>query len=131
MRKSKQRDLILEKVKKSYCHPTAYMIYNMCKEEMPSISLGTVYRNLNNLVMDMKIKRIKMPDNIDRFDRIEDFHAHFICINCNQIEDFNLEFNLLKKKINSKKIVDYEISFKGICKNCLDNKGGKNGTKRK
>ena len=131
MRKSKQRDLILKIINDSYCHPTAYMIYNMCREEMPNISLGTVYRNLNNLVEKQQIRRIKMQDNIDRFDRIENFHAHFICLKCSQIEDLKFESNLLKNEINSNKILDYEISFKGICKNCLDNKGGKNGTKRK
>lgn len=125
MRYSKQKDLILSIINKSYSHPNAYMIYESCKKEIPNISLGTVYRNLNNLVDELKIKRIKMPDNIDRYDRISDFHAHFMCLNCNNIYDLENLKNVFKNNLNGNKVLDYEISFKGICKNCLDNKGGK------
>lgn len=131
MRKSKQKDLILEIINNSYNHPTAYMIYQKCKEKIPNISLGTVYRNLNNLVNDLKIKRIKMPDNIDRYDRINNFHAHFMCFNCKEIYDLEFKDNFFQENLNGNKVLDYEISFKGICKKCLDNKGGnENGTKR-
>ena len=125
MRKSKQNDLILEIINNSYNHPNAYVIYKKCREQIPNISLGTVYRNLNNLVNNMKIKRIKMPDNIDRYDRINDFHAHFICLKCMEISDLEFKDKFFHDNLNGNKVLDYEISFKGICKNCLDNKGGK------
>ena len=124
MRKSKQKDLILEIINNSYNHPTAYMIYEKARDVIPNISLGTVYRNLNNLVLEFKIKRIKMSDNMDRYDRISDFHAHFVCIDCNQIYDLEFKDEKFKDNLNGNKVLDYEISFKGICKECLDNKGG-------
>ena len=125
MRKSKQNDLILEIINNSYNHPNAYMIYESCKKEIPNISLGTVYRNLNNLVNNMQIKRIKMPDNIDRYDRINNFHAHFICLKCMEIYDLDFKDKFFHDNLNGNKVLDYEISFKGICKNCLSDKGGK------
>ena len=132
MRFSKHKDLILKIINESYNHPSAYTIYKKCQEEIPNISLGTVYRNLNNLVLDFKVKRIKMPDNIDRYDKIDDFHAHFICLGCKQIYDLEFQNNFFKENLNGNKVLDYEIIFKGICKECLDNKGGlKNGTKGK
>lgn len=120
MRKSKQKDLILEIINNSYNHPNAYMIYEKCKEKIPNISLGTVYRNLNSLVLSFKIKRIKMPNNIDRYDRINDFHAHFVCLKCNQIYDLKSINNLFENNLNGNKVLDYEISLRGICKKCLD-----------
>lgn len=123
MRKSKQRDLILEIINNSYEHPTAYMIYQKSKEEIPNISLGTVYRNLNSLVDSLKIKRIKMPDNIDRYDKIDDFHAHFICLKCKKILDLKIPNNN-HENLDGNKVLDYEISFQGICKKCLSDKGG-------
>ena len=131
MRKSKQRDLILKIIKNSYDHPSAYTIYEKCQKEIPNISLGTVYRNLNSLVDNLKIKRIKMPDNIDRYDRIDDFHAHFMCFKCKQLLDLKISNNLLQKEVNGNKIINYEISFQGICQKCLDKEGGEYGTKRK
>jgi len=45
-RNTKQRKRILEKLKTTIAHPTAEWVYGQLKDEMPSLSLGTVYRNL-------------------------------------------------------------------------------------
>lgn len=124
MRQTKQKDLILNIVNKSFIHPTANFIYKECQKELPNISLGTVYRNLNNLVNIGEIRRIKMPNNIDRFDKLGNYHSHFICYNCSSVIDLNSSNYIKEKTINGNQILDYEISFKGICKKCLDNKGG-------
>ena len=47
---SKQREEIINILKESYAHPTAEEVYLLAKEKNPSISRGTVYRNLNFLV---------------------------------------------------------------------------------
>ncbi len=117
MRQTKQNILILDIINNSYNHPTAYDIYLICKNEMPNISLGTVYRNLNNLVESSKILRIKMPNNIDRYDKIYNKHAHFICIKCNKVIDIFDKFNIDYKSLNED-VLDYEINFKGICSKC-------------
>jgi hypothetical protein len=49
LRITKQRQLILEELKKVVTHPTADEIYRMVRERMPRVSLGTVYRNLETL----------------------------------------------------------------------------------
>lgn len=119
MRNTKQKELILTIINQSYSHPTAIEIYKECRKEISNISLGTVYRNLNLLVDQLQIKRIKMPNNVDRYDRIENKHIHFICTACNKITDLED----LKEKptmINENKVFDYEMNFKGICKNCLE-----------
>ena len=69
MRNTKQRDLILQIINNSYNHPCAYDIYLDCKKEIPNISLGTVYRNLNTLLESNSIQKIKSTDNIDRYDK--------------------------------------------------------------
>ena len=48
-RYSQQRERIYEAVCATKEHPTAQMIYDTLKPEMPKLSLGTVYRNLNTL----------------------------------------------------------------------------------
>ena len=123
MRNSKQRDLILNIINESYCHPTAETIYEIAREKMPKISLGTVYRNLDTLHALGSIRRINLNDSTYRYDRACDNHAHFVCSKCNEIEDIqeNLFENL--QDICGNKILSYDIIFKGICKNCLK-KGG-------
>ena len=119
MSTTKQRSLILDVIDKSYNHLTAYEVYEECLKTLPNISLGTVYRNLNVLVETGKIKRIKMPNNVDRFDHILDNneHAHFVCIKCNKIKDVFEKVNI-PEYIDDNKVLDYELTFKGICKEC-------------
>ena len=50
MKFSKQRELILNVVKENSVHPTADFIYEYLKKDNPNLSLGTVYRNLSQLV---------------------------------------------------------------------------------
>ena len=85
---------------------------------MPHISLATVYRNLNKLSDLGLIKRIKMPDNIDRFDRVQDNHPHFICERCGVIIDLDKKIDISRMAPKDVKITTYEINFKGICKKC-------------
>lgn len=116
MRNTRQRELILDIINKSYIHPSAYDIYLECKTEIPNISLGTVYRNLNTLIDSNMIQKIKINDNIDRYDKMIT-HSHFICINCNKIIDINKSFNY-EDNIEDNKVLNCKIIFEGICKEC-------------
>lgn len=119
MRNSKQRDLIFDIINNSYNHPTAYDIYEIARKEIDNISLGTVYRNINLLEEQGKVKRIKMNDNIDRFDKAFSNHSHFICIKCSKIIDIDKEFLKEYSYLCGNKIIKTEVSFKGICEDCL------------
>ena len=46
---SKQREIVLETIKKTYTHPTAEQIYEMVSKVDSKISKSTVYRNINIL----------------------------------------------------------------------------------
>lgn len=121
MRSTKQNSLIFQIVDNSYNHLDAYSIYELCKREIPNISLGTVYRNLSNLVIGNKIRRIKI-DSIYRYDRNVK-HNHFVCKKCGSIIDvFDDGFSDIKT-IDGNIVDDYEIKYKGICKKCM---GGEN-----
>ena len=49
LNKTAQRAAILEELRSVTCHPTADELYTMLRKKMPQISLGTVYRNLEQL----------------------------------------------------------------------------------
>lgn len=125
MRNSKQREIILNIVNNSMDHPNACMIYDLAIKQIPNISLGTVYRNLN-LLADMKqIRKISIPGGCDRFDRILNEHSHFLCEKCNKVYD--IDNNILKKlkllteSDTGHKINENNILFTGVCNNCLSN----------
>lgn len=123
MRKTRQKELIFNIVDNSYNHPTTNDVYVKCQQELPEISLATVYRNLNFLADNGLIKRIKMPDNIDRFDNRHYDHPHFICVKCASVMDLEDGFSFDVDSLNSNKILDYEINVRGICEKCLKKEG--------
>ena len=119
MKNSKQRELVLNVVNSSHIHPTAEEVYFECRKSRPNISLGTVYRNLKYLAENCEITRIKSKDNTYRYDNSFKKHAHFVCRNCGEI--FDISRNVLDEmeSIDRHKILDYEVTFEGICKECL------------
>lgn len=115
MRITKQKQLVYEIIYLSDKHPTAMMVYEKALLKMPHISLGTVYRNINMLVDEGKIIRIKMPDGIDRFDKCLS-HAHFICNNCSKVIDvYNYK---LSYDLDNLTVSDYSVKFFGYCSDC-------------
>ena len=58
LRMTRQREVILEELRKVNTHPSADEIYEMVRKRLPRISLGTVYRNLEILSKSGDIKKL-------------------------------------------------------------------------
>ncbi len=122
MKYSKQRELILNYVHNNSSHPTAETIYENIQKEMPNLSLGTVYRNLNILSKNKKIRKIIALDKIIHFDNNKKPHSHFQCIKCREI--FDIDPSDLKNSIESfekntnYKVILEELLITGICHKC-------------
>ncbi len=129
-RNTKQSKLILDIINKSCDHLNASEVYQECLKSIKNISLGTVYRNLNNLVDNNMIRKIIDLNGVEHFDNFKCLHNHFICVNCLKIIDVFDEINV-PLKCDFGKIVNYEIFYKGICYKCLEKENDENGTKRK
>ena len=84
---SRQREEIIKMIKKLGNHPMAEQIYFAVKQEDPSISRSTVYRNLNDLVMNNVLLKIPMNYGNDRYECFDEkkAHGHIICSKCGKI----------------------------------------------
>lgn len=126
MKFSRQRELILQTLHDNPVHPTADYIYAKVREQMPNISLGTVYRNLKQLADNGMIKSIDGLDGTTHFDHYTETHYHFICNKCKKIYD--IDSSLLPdmtQKISEETgflIESHDITLRGICSNCLHHK---------
>lgn len=119
---SKQRELIEQAVYALRCHPTADEVYQAVREENPSISLGTVYRNLNTLADLGRIKKISMPEGGDRFDYNMTAHYHAICHQCAKVFDIDLPNpRQIAEKIHTETgfyVTAFQFVAKGVCDRC-------------
>ena len=125
IRYSRQRELIKEKVMSSKEHPTAEMVYAEVKLKMPSISLATVYRNLNSLVEMGAIRRLSMPDGPDRFDGWKGRHYHMVCDSCGCVVDVKSdalrEMDRMLEQQYGFQVRDHDLLVYGVCKQCMHN----------
>ena len=87
---SKQREAIITVLRDMKTHPTANAVYEKVKEQIPTISLGTVYRNLAALRENGDILAISIGDGFDHFDGDKSPHIHLHCKECRQIIDLYL-----------------------------------------
>ena len=121
-RRSQQRDRILEILKETRSHPTADWIYKKLKEEIPELSLGTVYRNLNVLIAQGHIQKLPFGSTFDRFEAKIAPHYHLVCEKCGTVIDFEMpEYTDINKKaetMSSFKISRHRIDFFGLCEKC-------------
>ena len=126
MKFSKQRELILNYILNSHEHLTADTIYADLKKDNPELSLGTVYRNLTKLTEIGAIKKVSLPNQVDKFDKNLDPHAHFICDECGSITDINIpgmdEFLDKVSDEDGISIRKYDLTLNGTCKKCKSNK---------
>ena len=125
MRYSRQRNIIKDIVFSTNSHPNADWVYHESKNFIPSISLGTVYRNLKQL-SKMGIIRTIYDGSVARFDWNTHPHNHLKCIECGRITDIEIdETNNFAKKIldnHSFDVHDIEVTFIGTCKEHKNNK---------
>ena len=123
MRFSKQRDLILNIVQDTRTHPTADYVYEKARNELPNVSLGTVYRNLGQLVENNQLKSLNIDSTI-HYDAFLDDHQHFQCKSCNRVFDIELNTKDFVSQVesNTNHIIDgCQIHLVGICNDCQNN----------
>ena len=121
-RMTKQRKVILEVLKNTKSHPTADWIYDQVREELPNISLGTVYRNLKVLKEMGEIMELDYGSTYSRFDGNPENHYHFVCNSCDRVVDIDMPFhdslNSRAEENNPVKVTYHRLEFYGLCENC-------------
>ena len=131
---SRQRESIKASLMSRKDHPTADAVYASIREEFPNISLGTVYRNLNLLVELGEAQKLAFGDGKDHFDADTSLHYHFVCRDCGQVYDMELDemadLNTSVQAAAPGKIDSHSILFYGRCYSCMEKEETENTLKK-
>jgi len=121
LRMTIQKRKILSYLRSVYTHPTAEQVHEAIKKDLPNVSLGTVYRNLNQLSSIGEVLKLEI-DGEFHFDGDVSKHQHFYCSNCGKL------FDVFDDKINDYamdqldlpgfEVENVQVLFKGICADC-------------
>jgi Fur family peroxide stress response transcriptional regulator len=85
-----QRVLIYQAVLGDRSHPTAEQVHSRLKDQLPGLSLTTVYSALNDLVQAGELRRFDAGDGSIHFDPEMRPHAELVCVQCGRIDDAHM-----------------------------------------
>lgn len=121
-RQTRQRQIILEELRRSREHPTAAELHEAVRKRLPRISLGTVYRNLELLASAGKIRKLALSGQTMRYDGDLGRHYHIRCDQCGKIDDVEIDALDIESALNGisneYEILGHRLEFIGICKSC-------------
>lgn len=126
---SRQRESIKNYVMSRHDHPTAEQVYEAVRKEYPSVSRGTIYRNLSLLVDRGDIVKLSRSGDVERFDGNMQPHYHFVCRDCGSVSDLEMPWldhvDVLAANGFQGDIEGHSIWFYGTCEKCKTKKRNK------
>lgn len=118
-----QRVAIVEELYRNG-HMNIDELYKNLLKKFPSISLATIYKNVNAMVEKIFLNEVKIPEAKSVYELAKEEHSHLVCSNCGNIEDIQISTEALESSlstISDFKIESTEVIFSGICKHCQNN----------
>lgn len=122
VKRSKQRDAIMNQLQGRTDHPTAETLYAELKETMPNLGIATVYRNLKQLEEWGDIAMIQ-TDGAKRYDYNPVPHSHFFCTECGAVLDLdygNDEILRIGQNAFGGEVTSCVSNFYGRCSDCIN-----------
>ncbi len=94
-------------------------LYKKLLKKFPSISLATIYKNINAMIEKVFLTEVKIPDAKSVYELAKEEHSHLVCFSCGKIEDIHLDTSVLEKSIQTNfKILNTSVIFSGTCFKC-------------
>jgi len=96
-------------------------LYETMLQKFNSISLATIYKNINIMIENAFIQEIKLPNQKSVYELTKEAHSHLVCDKCGIIEDITLDLssiNELASQQTNFKINKADLVFSGLCSNC-------------
>mgnify|MGYP003295723552 CR=1 FL=1 len=120
----RKRDAILNCVRSTDAHPSADWVFEHVKQQVPDISLATVYRNLALFKEQGLVISVGTVNGVERFDADTEPHVHFICRSCHKVDD--LPGMIIPESLTADvdrhtggRTETCSLSFTGTCRDCL------------
>lgn len=104
-------------------HPTADEVFLHVREEVPGISLATVYKSLETLVGCGLATKLTYGDGSARYDGRTDDHHHLRCVSCGRVMDLpgradDREVARLAASAEEFQVTGYRLELTGYCTSC-------------
>lgn len=129
LRKTAQRDLILDIFLRTEDHLTSEDLYWLVQKQDPSVGHTTVYRTLKLLTEAGLAREVRFGDNKTYYEHHfkHEHHDHMICAECGKVIEFvSEEIEILQEQMADKfgfKLSHHSLRMWGTCSECRVNTG--------
>jgi len=116
-----QRQLLFRLLHDNVSHPSAEALFAVASEQMPGISLRTVYQTLTDLVAMGELRQLTLGSGSSRFDPNVDNHHHVVCGSCGDVRDVYVRSTgAVVSDLEGFTIESTDIVFRGVCSSCAN-----------
>lgn len=103
-------------------HPTADEVHHRVRQRIPKVSLGTIYRNLEQMTANRQIRRLEWAGSPRRYEGNLADHHHLRCLQCGDLKDlpgapWKQWVEALADQTNYN-IVGCRVELTGFCPRC-------------
>ena len=124
LKRTSQRDLILEVFLRTEAHLSNEDLYQLVKQEDPTVGQTTVYRTLKLLTEAGLAREVRFGDGRTHYEHNykHQHHDHMICSECGRIiEFFSAELEAIQDAMAAKhrfEVTQHLLRIIGICAEC-------------
>lgn len=97
-------------------------VWALARAAVPNLGIATVYRALNDLVEEHRLRAVELPGQTPRYERAGlKHHHHFHCRSCDKV--FDLDGCMLKADLKLPPgftVKSHDITLSGFCPDCAD-----------
>ena len=102
-------------------HMNIDQLYKSLLAKFPSISLATIYKNINAMMEICFLSEVKIPNKKSVYELSKLEHSHVVCSECGEVMDITLDKSALctqAKQESNYTLKSSSIVFDGICPTC-------------
>jgi len=96
-------------------------LYTSLLKKFPSISLATIYKNVNAMLEKIFLNEVKIPNQKSVYELTKEEHSHVVCKSCNAIMDIKLDTTKLlaeATQLTQFNLDEGSVVFTGTCPKC-------------
>lgn len=100
-------------------------LYALLHTNFPSISLATVYKNINTMLESEILSEVQIFNAKNVYELAKEEHSHIVCTSCNEILELPIDLQVIYKEAESKSAYSLKsasLVFSGKCPRCSSSK---------
>ena len=121
-----QRQVIYDALIAMPGHPSPEEVYAKVRRRIPSISLATVYKNLNRFLKAGLLQEMSVHHGSLRVEVNDHPHHHLVCSSCKKIEDIDSQqigpLHVRGRLPKGFAVQRYSVDVIGLCARCRGKK---------